>query len=180
MFKFDTGILCHSHTQTWTHTYVKAWVPQEKDFVNVKAIQWWQQAMSAVKWALCWAECNDSQDNWSRIWKAFHFVVMCWGRVTGELARKSPSRGCSLLSPCVFSLGNIFPLQHFYLCQLPCWMLRDIGSVWTWVRGSSSTFLVIPAFLASWHLSAEDSGPETKQRIVVSQTDDSSVKAMFK
>ncbi len=74
-----------SHTHTHTHTYVKAWVSLETDFVNVNAIRWWQQAMSAVKWALCWAECNDSQDNWSRIWNGFHFVVSCWGRLTGWL-----------------------------------------------------------------------------------------------
>lgn len=117
----------------------------ENDFVNVNAIQWWQQVVSAVKWALCWAECNDSQDNWSRIWNAFHFVVTCWGWLTGRLAsQQEPFKGLSCpLCLCVCSLGNIFPLQlFFYLCQLPCWMLRDIGCVWTWVRGPALLFLL--------------------------------------
>lgn len=41
-------------------------------------------------------------------------------------------------------------------------------------------FSCYTCILSIWHLSAEDSGPETKQQVVLSQKDDSSVKAMFK
>lgn len=185
MFEIDTCMLCPSYTQT--HTYVKTSVPQEKDFVNVSAIQRWQKVVSAVKWALCWAECNDSQDNWSGIWNGFHFVVTCWGRLTGRLASKERARalrrGCPLLSslsPNVCSLGNIFfhssifiyassPVQCSGISVLsePEWEVQLCFSCYTCV-------------LSIWHLSAEDTGPKTKHRVLVSQKDDSSVKAMFK
>lgn len=116
-------------------------------------------------------------------WNGFHFVVRCWGWVTSALASKwaRALQGGVLSSlPALCSLGNIFPLQHFYLCQLPCWMLRDIGSVWTWAWSPGSAFLVMPVFLASGIYPQKTPGPKTKQRVVVPQKDDSGVKAMFK
>lgn len=127
----------------------KGSVPTEEDFVNVNAIQRWQQAVSAGKWALRWAERNDSQENRSGIWNGVHFVVTCWGRVTGGRASESPSRGGGGEGG-----GCTFPLQHFYLCQIldlsePEWEVRLYFSCYARV-------------LSIWHLSAEDSGPQDK------------------
>ncbi len=169
MFQNDTCMqplsLSLTHTHTHTHTHVKAWVSMEKDFVNVNAIQWWQQAMSAVKWALCWAECNDSQDNWSRIWNGFHFVVTCWGRLTGWLAREgaseSPSRGCPLplsLSPSYTPLEIHFHSSIFIYASAPvqCSGILALSEPEREVRLYFSCYTCI---FSIWHLSARDSGP---------------------
>lgn len=49
------------------------------------------------------------------------------GRAGGGWGVSSPLS----LSP----FGNTFSFQLFYLCQLPCRTLRDIGAVEAWVRG---------------------------------------------
>ncbi len=156
--------VCLSLSLSHTHTYVKAWVSLETDFVNVNAIRWWQQAMSAVKWALCWAECNDSQDNWSRIWNGFHFVVTCWGRLTGWLAgeRARALQGDVLpslsLSPCTL-LRKYISTRAFLFMPAPLLNAQGYWLCLNLSERSSSTFLVIPFVFSIWHLSARDSGP---------------------
>lgn len=145
---------CLTNTNRNAHTlpYAKAQVPQEKDFVNVNAIQWWQQAVSALKWALCWAECNDSQDNWSRIWNSFHFAVMGWGWLTGGLA----SRRTRALQGGVLSSLPMCVLPWKYI-STPAFLfmpapLSNAQGYWFCLNlseRSGSTFLVTPAFLAS-------------------------------
>lgn len=165
----------HTHTSVNTHPYVKAQVPPEKDFVNVNAIQRWQQAVSAVKWALCWAECNDSQDNWSRIWNGFHFVVTRWGRVTGGLAseRWRALQGGVLSSPCL-RLSSLPPVRVLPRISTPAFLfmpspLLNCSGILVlsepWVRGPARLFLVIPAFLASGIYLQKAQAPRQSSRL---------------
>lgn len=130
--------------------YVEAWAPVENDFVNVNAVECWQQAMSAVKCVWCRAECNDSQDNWSQIRDGFRFILMCWGTVTGRLAseQKPLKGGCPLLPSTVHFVRNKIPPVHQNFRQHPCW-----NPPWYWfppnLSGRSSfSFFVFLAFSA--------------------------------
>lgn len=141
----------------------------EEDFVNVNVIQRWQQVVSAAKWALCWAECNDSQDNRRRIWNGLYFVVTCWGQVAGSERKPFMAWGGSPLPRSSIFIYASSPVERSEILVLsePEWEVQLYFSCYTCV-------------LSIWHLSAEDSGPKTKQHIVVSQKDDSGVKAVFK
>lgn len=184
MSQIDTSKLCLSHKHTHIHTYLRGRVPLEKDFVNVNAIQWWQRAVSAVKWAPCWAECNDAQDNWNQTtgW----LPCCCDAPQTADRrpGEQEPFKGVSSPSPppssSLHSLGNASPCRYFYLCRIPCRMLWGYWFCRSLSERSTSAFLVIPEFLAFAGFLQPDSGPEMKQHVVASQKDDSHVKATFK
>lgn len=60
------------------------------------------------------------------------------------------------LSPCLSPFGNTFSFQLFYLCQLPCRTLRDIGAVEARVRGPAIHSSLCLSVLSAWHLWADD------------------------
>lgn len=149
----------------------KGSVPAEEDFVNVNAIQRWQQAVSVGKRTFNERDVMTHKrirveygTGSTLLWHA-EDEWQADERVRALQRWRRRGRGLYISTPAfLFMPAPLLKAQGYWICL-------------SLSERSGSTFLVTPASSASGIYLPRTRGPKTKQRVVLSQKDDGGVKA---